>query len=235
MQTRAILRGVVLTIALGALGLLAVAVVRQRLPGSPTGDVADFDQWAARGVDYTHQIGDSSVLRIRAAEARVDRVRVGVFRVGFALALFMRDADVAIALGTAREDAADEADEGGRGSPEIAGSASGISSVSIDGVRLRVTNTGGRWLELSAGRCDAGWQGQGRVVFRKDVRVKTAQAEHVFRRLEYDVRRQRFVAAEPAGDGGEALIEQVNLALWNVGPIDTDDLRPGLAGLLGPR
>jgi hypothetical protein len=73
------------------------------------------------------------------------------------------------------------------------------------------------------------------VVFRKDVRVKTAQAEHVFRRLEYDVRRQRFVAAEPAGDDAETLIEQINLALWNVGPIDTDDLKQGLAGLLGPR
>ena len=235
---RIVLRGFILGCVIAALGLLALATSRRGKEAVDTQIPSEFDTWAIRGLDYTHYAGDSPVLRITADEARLDRTQFGIFRIGFAHTLFVRNARVEIMIGTDLRSQESESSlhdrvqalgrSGGSLVPHNA-----VTGLRAEGIALHLKNPGGRWVEISAERCRAGPLSAGRVTFHGHVRVRGEELDRTFARLDYDVQSRRFAAGRHAPARGTSptnvvdvtSLEEVNAAIWHVGDINWQALK----------
>ena len=235
---RTVLRGFILGCIVAALGLLVLATSRRGKEAVDIQVPKEFDKWAIRGLDYTHYAGNSPVLRITADEARLDRAQFGIFRIGFAHTLFVRNARVEIMIDTdlrsqeSGESRQDRAKAFGRSGGSLVPH-NAVTGLRAEGIALHLKNPGGGWVEISAERCRSGPLSPGRVTFHGHVRVRGEELDRRFARLDYDVRSRRFVAGRHAPPRGTpptnvvdvTSLEEVNAAIWHVGDIDWQVLK----------
>jgi len=196
-----------------------------------------LDGWRVRGLRHASRVGDSTVLGISVEEASLRRVRFGMFRIGFAWELVVRNARVDLDVGFGRPG---RSADRGRRDPAGAVSQRFISGVRVDGLEIRLEGRDGAWVELAADRCDARlWDG-GRIVFRDNVRLESGPVRRVFSHLVYDPSSRRIVEARGMQDRGRsdaaaesesAVLEDVNAIIRRPGDIDIETLRSHLVSL----
>ncbi len=185
---------------LGALAVAGAAMVAGlglgRAPAPVPGPPA-HDGVVIRGFHSTRVVAGRRVIDVAADELRLERTRVGPFRLGFARALTARNARIEV-----RDGAGHAARPGGAGgATKGSAPARTVSSLRVDGLRLRVRGrTGDARLTLRATRCRAdAWTG-GTVVCH-GLRVRGDGLDHRFARLTWDPSTRRLSAS-----GGAATV-----------------------------
>jgi hypothetical protein len=150
------------------------------------------------------------ILRVTADEAATSRVRVGIFRLGFAERLLVRNAviDVLVEPESRRERTTDFPDGLGLAS------AHGVTGIRVDGLRLRLHNANNESIEISADHAEVGIFGGARLAFSGHVRVQGEEVDARLAALTYDFNSGRLV-------DGKALrgtsLRGLNEALRSVG------------------
>ncbi len=208
---------------------IAAVALRQRQPADVPA-LHPFDGWSLRGARHV-EYGDDGVpvLSVAVGEARLERLRFGIFRLGFAHRLDARDVEITTTL---------SATGGGdlsRRFPDLQKSLTalgmppsrraGLTSVRIDGLRLRVDGASGEWLEILAQRCGVGFPRARRVELRNGVRIRGVGVDRTFGALSYDLATRRFVGGQTATASGNVsssdlrrALEEVNRALTRLLP-----------------
>ena len=162
-----------------------------------------------RGLRYTRYEGGEKIATISADEASLERLRVGVFRLGFAQRLALKNAHLDLgARGLIAASRSDVAHELGMLVAENGTSQATIAAVSVTGVTVRAAGPDGGWIELRAGACEIGPSTAERLRCQGDVHVRDATSDLRFARLDYDLRKRLFVRGIPSprahtGSGGD--------------------------------
>jgi hypothetical protein len=203
------LRASVATIVLAGFAALAVAVAGHvGRESRERGAVAlpPPDGWVVRGLVRRGQ-GDHLRFTVRAQQVRVERTRLGPFRIGVTRELHARGVRLdLLRLG-----------EGPTAGPGLAGERArlgeaALTALHLADVAIRVRTPGGGLLKLRADHCDAGLSTGGVVICRGRVRATDAVRIWSFDELRYDAgtggtvsARGRSPSSEPPATLGQAL------------------------------
>jgi hypothetical protein len=156
-------------------------------------------------------------IRVRAGEVRLRRPRFGIFRIGFARTLEVRDTTVELLRGASATP--DPGDGGSRGRLPIA-----VTSVRGERVRLRFSDRGNHRLDIRAAQANVDLQ-TGRIELRRQVRIHGEGLDLRLNDLVYDCRARRFRTAD------EAALARIQAAVADLELPDLATLRRDLGSI----
>jgi hypothetical protein len=205
--------------AIGALALsvmLLVAGYRQYRARSVPPAGRPSDGWQATGVRLESFDAGNVAARVAADVVRMRRVRVGPFRLGFAWTLAVRN----LAVDVGPKASAPRGGDHGTTRPERLRRE--LTSIEIDGLRLRLQRANGAVVEMTAGRAEIGWRDGERARLRDGVRVRGEGVDVVVPALDFNPSGHRFVGA--GGQVDDVAVDRINAVMGQIAAPDSDAL-----------